>query len=72
MNWLGFLVGGVIGIFFLAGVFGFVVAFFIMVTWNRVIPYLGGPVVTYWVAYNLFWLVAITGATFRGINYKSK
>jgi hypothetical protein len=52
-------------------VLSFLVAWVLMLLWNVVVPTLfHGPHLTYWVAYALYWLLAIIAGFFKNNSSK--
>ena len=57
----------------LAAGLGFAIAAILMLLWNVVVPYFGGPPITFWVTYAAYWLLILVGGLLRSsFSYKSK
>jgi hypothetical protein len=69
------VLGAILGLIFAFGVItiaSFAIAAILTVTWNVVVPYFGGPSITFWVAYAGYWLLSLVSMTLRGGANSSK
>jgi len=67
------ILAALFGFFAVAAGLSFLAALVIMLLWNVVVPYFGGPHITYWVTYCGYWLVAIVGGLLNGgVSFSSK
>jgi hypothetical protein len=63
---IGIFISAVLAGLMIGALCSFLVVAVLTYLWNIVVPFFGGPSITYWVAYAGYWLVALLGILARG------
>jgi hypothetical protein len=67
------LLSALFGVVLVVALLSFLVVAVLTYLWNVVIPFFGGPSITYWVCYAGYWLLAIISLVARGgVSYSKE